>query len=72
MLKDNKKVRELDFARKIKQDVNNIYKPFRNKENQAIKALRNEKGELISDPEGVAEIYSEYTGWVEPVILNES
>ena len=36
------------------------YKPFRNKENQAIKALRNENGELISDPEGVAEIYSEY------------
>ena len=60
MLKDNKRVRELEFARKIKQDVNNIYKPFRNKENQAIKALRNENGELISDPEGVAEIYSEY------------
>ena len=60
MLKDNKRVRELEFARKIEKDVNNIYKPFRNKENQAIKALRNENGELISDPEGVAEIYSEY------------
>ena len=60
MLKDNKKAREEEFARKIRKDVNNIYKPFKNKENQAIKALRNENGELISNPEGVAEIYSEY------------
>ena len=38
MLKDNKKAREEEFARKIRKDVNNIYKSFKNKENQAIKS----------------------------------
>ena len=42
MLRDNKRARVEEFTRKIKKDVNTMFKPFKNKENQAIKALRNE------------------------------